>query len=319
MYRERQGGRVHHLPAGPETVRVGVIDAAAPPVLTIESGNEVVLSTWAHWGNQVTPQTKMSDFPRIRQQFPEALGPHSITGPINIEGALPGDILQVEILELVPANHGFNLVVAQPNGRGVLRHRFAEGTIRHFTLDRDAMTTQLGNVTIPLKPFLGIMGVAPAEEGPRSTVEPGEFGGNMDLSMLVAGTSIEFPVFQHGAGFYCGDAHAAQGDGEVNQTAIETGMDHVRLRFTLKREQPLRSPRATCGNNLVSTGFGKTLEEAARNAVDDMVNWLITRGLSPDDAYSLCSIAGDVRITQMVNNIVGVHVVITDPLQQPEA
>lgn len=304
-------GRVHHLPAGPDTVRVGVIDAATAPVLTVDSGDEVAMSTWGHWGNRVTPETVIEDFPRIREEFPDALGPHSITGPIHVRGARPGDALVVDILELVPAAHGFNLVVAHPRGRGVLRDRFLSGMIRHFDLDRESMTTTLGaNVTVPLKPFLGIMGVAPAEDGPRSTVEPGPFGGNMDLSALLVGARLRLPVFRDGAGFYCGDGHAVQGDGEVNQTAIETGMDHVRLRFTVERDARLRTPRAETADHFISTGFGDTLEAAAHDAVDDMVNWLISEGLSADEAYSLCSIAADVRVTQMVNNVVGVHVVI---------
>lgn len=299
------------LLAGPETVRVGVIDAATPAVLTVQPGDVVVLSTWGHWGNQVTPRTKMSDFPRLRQSFPGALGPHSITGPIHIRGARPGDALVVDILELVPAAHGFNLVVPQPNGRGVLRDRFARGKIRHFALDTSSMTTKLNDsVTVPLKPFLGIMGVAPAEDGPRSSVEPGSFGGNMDLSELVVGTTLKLPVFREGAGFYCGDGHAAQGDGEVNQTAIETAMECVRLRFSVEPGLNLRTPRVESATHLISTGFGQTLEEAARDAVGDLVDWLVAKGLSADEAYSLCSIAADVRVTQMVNRVVGVHAVI---------
>lgn len=303
---------VHHLSAGPEAVRVGVIDPTAPPVLNIASGDEVVLSTWGHWGNQVTPDIGMSDFPRLRSMFPEALGPHSITGPIFVDGAEPGDGLSIEVLELVPAAHGFNLVVAQPRGRGVLRERFPEGSIRHFVLDRTSMTTTLagGRVTLPLRPFLGIMGVAPAEDGPRSTVEPGPFGGNIDLSELVVGSTLLLPVFRAGAGFYCGDAHALQGDGEVNQTAIETGMDHARLRLSLVKGAQLRTPRAVTPAHLISLGFGETLEEAARDAVDDLVNWLFENGLDPVDAYALCSLAADVRVTQMVNGIVGVHAMI---------
>ncbi|MET8574050.1 acetamidase/formamidase family protein [Streptomyces sp. NPDC005012] len=312
------GGRVHDLPAGPGTVRVGVIDPGAPPVLSIDPGDEVTLSTWGHWGNRVTPDTVMEDFPALRAAFPDALGPHSITGPIQVRGARPGDALVVDVLALTPAAHGFNLVVAEPRGRGVLRDRFPEGTIRHFALDRATMTTTLGGkVRVPLKPFLGIMGVAPAEDGPRSTVEPGCFGGNMDLSALVVGARLKLPVFREGAGFYCGDGHAVQGDGEVNQTAVETGMDHVRLRFTLERGARLRTPRAETETHFVSTGFGKNLEDAAHDAVDDLVNWLTEEGLSPDEAYSLCSIAADVRVTQMVNHVVGVHAVIEKLTRRP--
>ncbi|MGW6273790.1 acetamidase/formamidase family protein [Streptomyces sp. NPDC055060] len=305
------GGRTHDLPAGPDTVRVGVIDPAAPPVLTVDPGDEVTLSTWGHWGNRVTPDTVMEDFPVLRAAFPDALGPHSLTGPIHVRGARPGDTLVVDVLALTPAAHGFNLVVARPRGRGVLRDRFPAGTIRHFALDRDSMTTTLGGrVRVPLKPFLGIMGVAPAEAGPRSTVEPGPFGGNMDLSELVVGARLRLPVFRDGAGFYCGDGHAVQGDGEVNQTAVETGMDHVRLRFTVEQGVRLHTPRAETETHFISTGFGETLEDAAHDAVDDLVDWLVDEGLDPEEAYGLCSIAADVRVTQMVNNIVGVHAVI---------
>ncbi|WP_055468609.1 acetamidase/formamidase family protein [Streptomyces ardesiacus] len=312
------GRRVHQLPAGPDTVRVGVIDPAAPPVLTVDPGDEVALSTWGHWGDRVTPQTVMEDFPALRAAFPEALGPHSLTGPVHVRGARPGDALVVDVLALTPAAHGFNLVVAQPRGRGVLRDRFPAGAIRHFELDRGSMTTTLGGkVRVPLKPFLGIMGVAPAEDGVRSTVEPGPFGGNMDLSELVVGARLRLPVFRDGAGFYCGDGHAVQGDGEVNQTAIETGMDHVRLRFTVERGVRLRTPRVETGTHFVSTGFGTNLEDAAHDAVDDLVNWLVEEGLEPEEAYSLCSIAASVRVTQLVNGVVGVHAVVEKLTRRP--
>lgn len=305
------GRRVHELPAGPDTVRVGVIDPATPPVLTVDPGDEVALSTWGHWGNKVTRDTVMEDFPALRAAFPDALGPHSLTGPIHVRGARPGDTLVVDVLALTPAAHGFNLVVAQPRGRGVLRDRFPGGSIRHFELDRSSMTTTLGgDVRVPLKPFLGIMGVAPAEDGPRSTVEPGCFGGNMDLSELVVGARLRLPVFRDGAGFFCGDGHAVQGDGEVNQTAIETSMDHVRLRFTVERGERLCAPRAETETHFVSTGLGQNLEDAAHDAVDDLVNWLVEEGLDPEEAYSLCSIAANVRVTQMVNGTVGVHAVV---------
>lgn len=306
--RDSEGPRIHQLPANHHTVRVGVIDAAAPPVLSVRPGDEVNFSTWGHWGNRVTPETQMADFAEIKQHFPGALGPHSITGPVHIEGAEPGDALAVEILELVPVSHGFNLVVASPIGRGVLRDRFRDASIRHFELDRETMTTTVaGRLRVPLRPFLGIMGVAPAEDGPISSVEPGPFGGNMDLTELVVGTTLLLPVFRDGARFYCGDAHAVQGDGEVNQTAIETAMETARLRFSLVKGAGLSTPRAVTGTHRISMGFGATLEDAAQGAVADLVHWLEDEGLSPDDAYSLCSIAADVRVTQMVNGVVGVH------------
>lgn len=303
--------RVHQLPASESTVRVGVIDPHAAPVLTVRPGDEVVFSTWGHWGGHVTPQTRLEDFPAIRQKFPDALGPHSLTGPVRVEGALPGDALAVDMLDLVPASHGFNVVVASPRGTGVLRDRFASGRITHFALDRDTMTAELGGrVTVPLRPFLGILGVAPAEDGRRSTVQPGAFGGNIDLSELVVGSTLLLPVFREGAGFYCGDAHAAQGDGEVNQTAIETAMERAHLRLSLVKNANLTTPRALTTTHRISLGFGTTLDDAAHGAIADLVEWLASDGLSPDEAYTLCSIAADVRVTQMVNGIVGAHAML---------
>lgn len=317
MKGQELAGKIHKLPANDRTVTVGFIDPTADSVLCVDPGDEVVLSTWAHWGNRVTPETEITDFAAIKDGFPDALGPHSLTGPIHVRGAMPGDGLVVEILEVIPAAHGFNLVVENPRGRGVLRERFPQGMIRHFKLDRETMSTTLGPVRIPLKPFLGIMGVAPESDEVISTVEPGSFGGNMDLSALVAGTQLTLPVFREGAGFFCGDAHAVQGDGEVNQTAIETAAEHVRLRFSLCPGANLRSPRAETVTEFISTGFGYTLEKAAHDAVDDMVNWLVEEGLEETEAYSLCSVAADVRITQMVNGVVGAHAVMRKLTRQP--
>lgn len=307
---EVQQSKLHSLIGAHENAAVGIIDPLAAPVLTIESGDEVVLSTQGNWGGKVTPNIAFSDFAEIKALFPDALGPHSLTGPINVKGAEPGDSLVVEILELIPEPHGYNMIVPSPRGRGVLRDRFPEGRLTHFPLDRETMTTHLNDqVTIPLKPFLGVVGVAPPGSDVISTVEPGPFGGNIDLAELVAGTQIEFPVFHPGAGFYCGDGHAAQGDGEINQMAIETGMERARLRLTLKKETHLSSPRAESDSHWFTLGFGNGLEEAARQAVDSMVDFLADQyDLSPVDSYTLCSISADLRVTQMVNGVVGMHV-----------
>lgn len=313
------------LPATEDTVRVGVIDPTAAPVLTVADGDEVILETLGPWGGRVVDGTQISDFPQIKAHFPDALGPHSLTGPIRVSGTQPGDTLAVDVLGLRTITHGYNMVIAQPRGRGVLRDRFPEGHIRHFTLDPESGTTQLGHHTLPLRPFLGIMGVAPADDGVRSTVEPGTFGGNIDLAELVAGSTLYLPVFRPGAGFFCGDGHGMQGDGEVNQTAIETGMESAHLRFrTLTGEHPanrLRTPRAETPTHLISLGFGATLEKAARAAVDDMVTWLATdhtgagmpawsEPLTEQDAYTLCSLAASVRVTQAVNGVVGAHAML---------
>lgn len=302
---------VHQLPADHTTVKVGVIDAAHPPVLRIDPGDEVVMATWSHWGNRVEPGMPLDAVLALRADFP--VGPHSMTGPIEIRGAEPGDVLRVDVLELVPGPWGFNLALPAPLGRGVLADQFPHGALRHLALDRQSLTTELlPGVALPLTPFLGIMGVAPEADGPQSSVPPGPFGGNIDLRDLVVGASLHLPVFRPGAGFYAGDGHAAQGDGEVNQTAIETSMERVRLRFSLipaaTVPDVLRLPWAETDTHLVALGLDEDLDLAVRQAVEALVRQLTARfGVPADDAYALASLAADVEVTQAVNRVKGAH------------
>ncbi len=304
---------VHELAASAETVRVGVIDAAHPPVLTVDSGDEVVLQTWSHWAGAIRPGTTMAELLAIRGGYP--VGPHSMTGPIAVRGARPGDVLRVDVVELVPGEWGFNLALPAPLGRGVLADRFPDGALRHLRLDRTTMTTQLApGITVPLAPFLGIMGVAPPGDGEHSSVPPGPFGGNLDLRDLVVGSTLCLPVFRPGAGFYAGDAHAAQGDGEVNQTAIETSMERAVLRLTVEAAPASAAdgwpqlPWVETATHLVALGLDEDLDLAVRQAVDALVTQLMLRfGLAGDDAYALASLAADVEVTQAVNRVKGAH------------
>lgn len=302
---------IHRLPANPSTTRVGVIDAAIPPVLTVDSGDTVELSTLSLWGGEVTPATTFDELQRMRERHmgAGALGPHTLTGPIAVRGARPGDALRVDVLELVPGRHGFNTILPGELSRGALAERFPRGSIAHYELDVETMSTEAApDVRIPLAPFLGIMGVAPAEDGPRGTTEPGRFGGNIDLRELVAGTTLRLPVLRPGAGFFAGDAHACQGDGEVDQTALETTMERAVLRLTVEPGRAPRLPRAHTAEHVIALAFGERLEDAARDAVAEAVDVLVeARGLDPETAYRLCSLAVDLSITQMVNRVQGVH------------
>lgn len=301
----------HQLPANETTVRIGIIDAAHSPVLSIADGDDVTMQTWSHWGGQVVPGMELDSLLTLREEAP--LGPHSITGPIDVAGAEPGDVLRVDVLELLLGEWGFNLALPSPLGRGVLADQFPEGSLRHFRLDRDSMTTELlPGIPLPLDPFLGIMGVAPPDDGPHSSVPPGPFGGNMDLRDLVVGTSLFLPVFRTAAGFYAGDAHAAQGDGEVNQTAIETSMERAHLRFRVLKAADLpdllRLPWVETSTHLVAVGLNEDLDLAVRQAVESLVVQLTRRfSLDPYDAYALASLAADVEVTQAVNRVKGAH------------
>lgn len=299
----------HVLPASSETVRVGVIDQAHPPVLTVEPGDIVVLETWNHWADGVTPDTTLEDVIRFRNVDYPGRGPHSLTGPIEVQGARPAQVLQVDILELVTREHGFNLHLPGTYGMGLLPEDFPEGGIKHFHLDLESMTTEFApGIRIPLAPFLGVMGVAPENAGPHSSVPPGPFGGNIDLTDLVAGTSLYLPVFVDGARFYVGDAHACQGDGEVNLSAIETAMRRSCLRLSLLDGPPIPRPRAETPSHFITLAFDTDLDEAVRLAIRDMIDWLVGEyGLSRRDAYSLCSVGVDVGVTQIVNLTRGAH------------
>lgn len=299
----------HELPASRHTVVVGVIDKATPAVLTVESGDEVVFSTWNHWGHAIRDGMGIDDVVRLVTAVYPGRGPHSLTGPVHIRGATPGQVLRVDILELCVDSYGFNLALPQEFGRGLLPDHFPFGHIKHFHFDLDAMTVPFSpSISLNLRPFLGIMGVAPAEPGPHHSGPPGPFGGNLDLRDLVEGTTLFLPVWTQGANFYVGDAHARQGDGEVCLTALETSMRRARLRLTIVDEPPLERPRAETSRTVITMGLGHDLETASRQAVLDMIGFLErVHGLERADAYGLCSIAADLSVTQLVNGTKGVH------------
>lgn len=300
----------HLLKASPATVQGGIIDPRATPVQTIASGDTVVLDTWTMWDNAGGPSLDIAQALALRDRFrSEGRGPHTLTGPIAVEGALPGDTLKVEILRLDVADHGINIIFPGGHSRGLLADIFPDPELRHFPLDRRTMTTRFGDdITIPLRPFLGIMGVLPPGDSPRHSAIPGAFGGNIDCSDLVAGTVLYLPVFVAGAGFYAGDAHAVQGCGEVVQTALETAMTAAELRLSVLKGRTIKRPWAETPEHFITMGLDEDLREAARQAVLDMVDLLVdTRGMKASDAYALCSLQADLLVTQVVNGTNGIH------------
>ena len=234
-------------------------------------------------------------------------GGHILTGPIYIEGAEPGDVLEVKVLSIeLPIDYGYNGCagfVPENCDRSV--------PIRIVPLNREAMTAEfLPGVVVPLKPFFGSMGVAPAPAvGRVSSNPPSTFAGNMDNKELVAGSTLYIPVFARGALFAVGDGHVAQGDGEVDQTAIETSL-RGRLQLTVRKGEHLTWPRAETATDYISMGADPDLAVATRIAIQEMIDFLArTRGLTKHQAYQLVSVAGNVAITQLVDRpTMGVHV-----------
>jgi len=299
----------HHLPATADSVTVGILDQAQSPVLTIESGDAVTLETLNHWADAVTPETTLEDVVGLRSIKYEGRGPHSLTGPIEIKGARPGDVLRVDVERLVVREHGFNLSMPGVFDLGLLPDQFPKGWIKHFKHDLDSMTTEfLPGVTVPLAPFLGIMAVAPEKPGPHHTMAPGNFGGNLDIPDITEGATLYLPVWVDGAKFSTGDAHSKQGHGEVCLTAIETAMSEVVLNFSLLEQEGWTQPRVETDNAWITVGLDPDLDVAARLAVADMISLLGSEyQLSRKDAYALCSITVDLSVSQLVNGVKGIQ------------
>jgi acetamidase/formamidase len=274
---------------------------ALEPRLAISSGDTVHMSCLDASGGQVTPGATVEDFLAIdRNKI------HSLTGPIRIEGAEPGDVLEIQVLQVEHRGWGWTSVTP---GLGFLKERFREPYLFHWTLDRE-ISRSLGSAIVPLRPFCGVMGVAPAEDGEFRTRPPGPFGGNMDVRELCTGATLYLPVLNQGALFSAGDAHAAQGDGEVCINGIECPAD-VSLRFRVHRHQPLsgpliesaesRSPDAPADAWIVVESDTDAIQ-AARRATERMVDLLIARwSFTPIHAYLLCSVSMKLRLNQVVN------------------
>jgi acetamidase/formamidase len=305
----------------PETVHWGYFDASLVPVARVRSGATVAL-TAVSGGPAELPEDE-ERFPvsaahrAIIAALRPELGPHVLTGPIAVEDAEPGDVLEVRIDDVRLAQAwGYNF--HRPL-RGALPERFQSRRIRHIPIDTEARTaTCPWGTVLPLAPFFGTMGVAPPPAWGRvSSVEPRAFGGNIDVRDLVAGSRLFLPVFVAGALFSAGDGHACQGDGEANLTALETALGGT-FTLLLHKRRRLPRPRATTPETLITMAFDADLDDAATLALGDMIDALVaSAGLAEADAYALMSLAGDLRITQIVNGNKGVHAVLKRSLLPP--
>jgi acetamidase/formamidase len=308
-----QGGKIHILKATPQTVHTGFFDAAIPPVLKIDSGDRVNLSTMMLMDGQLRGGMTFGELLAKRQDYTDrGMGSHTLTGPIFIRGAEAGDVLEARIEKLVPAGWGVNYHYPARMNIGGLPEDFPEGQIKTLQLDVQKMeTTFAPGVVIPLRPFMGVMGVAPRPGEKRPAAVPDYFGGNMDNKELVAGTTLFLPVQVPGALFSTGDAHAVQGDGEVNVTAIETAMEEAVFQFVVRKDMKLDRPRAETPTHWITMGFHQDLDEAAKIALRDAIKFIsATKGMTLDDAYALSSLAVDLRVTQIVDGNKGIHAMI---------
>jgi acetamidase/formamidase len=315
--------QVQTLAATPGTVAWGYYSAHAKPALTVHSGDTVrvnALSTCGPPERLEQGGVAPADIPAsvrdlyAAKDIDKGPGGHILTGPIAIAEAAPGDVLEIRIQKIdidVPwACNGFGV------GRGFLPDDFPYGRMTIIPLDRERMVAKFGpGIEIPLHPFFGSMGDAPPESAGRyNSTAPWMHGGNMDNKELVAGTALYLPVHVQGALFEVGDGHAGQGNGEVDITALETMLTGT-FQFIVHKDMHLLWPRAETQSAYIAMGFQEDLNEATRMAVRNMIDFLVSeKHLTRDQAYQLISVAGDVDDTQLVDQKMGVHVMVPKAL-----
>jgi acetamidase/formamidase len=305
------------LMPSPQTVHIGHFSAAVKPVLTVESGDIVTIETAAAMEPEeidrsgVVPPSAVPDYLRaiygnVKDRGP---GPHVLTGPVAVKGAEPGDVLEVRILAIdLAVDYGYN---RQRPYTGALPEEFPGVFQRFIKIDRTAKKAEIApGVVIALDhPFFGTMGVAPAPSmGRISSGPPGIHTGNIDNKDVAAGTTLFMPVYASGALFSIGDAHAAQGQGEVDLTAIETGL-RGRFQFIVRKDLKLTWPRAETPTHWIVMGLNPNLEEAMKIAVRETIGFITQRfpKLSREEAYMIASVAVDYHVTQVVDGTKGIH------------
>jgi acetamidase/formamidase len=304
----------HHLAATPQTVRFGIFDASIPPALTIQSGDTVIVETVSGGATEM-PESGFVIPPALAAihaaKLPQ-LGPHIVTGPIAIAGAMPGDMLEVRIEKIeIGADWGWCGIFPL---LGTLPAEYPEKNISYVPVDRAANTAQLPwGPSLKLSPFFGVMGVAPAPVyGALSSKEPRSHGGNLDNRELTAGSTLFLPVFVPGANFSAGDGHGVQGDGEVCVNALEICLTGTFTFILHPARDPgaksLTHPRAETPTHFISMGMHEDLDQAMQIALREMIAFICSRtDLTAIEAYKTCSLAVDFHVTQTVNGEKGVH------------
>ncbi|HZR10623.1 MAG TPA: acetamidase/formamidase family protein [Myxococcales bacterium] len=319
-------GKHHVLKATPQNVQWGWLDPKEPPRLTIDSGDTVSIETMMHAMDQIQKGVSMEKIVELRKANPGG-GPHSLTGPIYVNGAEPGDVLEIRILKIVPKKVGtnFNLPGKEFPTIGALAKDFPEGHVQYFDIDPKAKTVRFKpGIEIPLRPFPGTLavGIDPDDPSPRkggakdpmapvSTLRPWKNGSNMDINEMTEGSTIFIPVFLKGGLIWTGDSHCAQGNGEVNLTALECSFEEIRLQPIVRKDLKLTWPRIETKTHYILVGFDEDLMKAFVNALNETVDFLATeKKLDRYEAYSLAAMVADCRVSQVVDVRKGVHCMI---------
>ncbi len=320
--------RRHTLAATRETVQWGWLDPREPPKLVVDTGDTVAVETMMHAHDRIQPGVTMDEIIALRKANPGG-GPHSVTGPIYVRGAEPGDGMEIRILQIDPKPVGvnFNLPGREFPTIGALPQEFPEGFARFFRLDLEKRQTEFKpGIVLDLQPFPGTLavGIDPADPSPRkggstdpmapvSTLRPWKNGSNMDVNELQEGATLFVPVFLPGGLVWVGDAHCRQGNGEVNLTALECAYRQIVMQLIVRKDLKLEWPRIETKTHWIMLGFDEDLNRAMANAVRETVDFLTRQTLVPLDryeAYSLISMVADCRVSQVVDIRKGVHCMI---------
>ena len=323
-----QTGKHHNLAATLETTQWGWLDPGEPPKLTVNSGDTVSIETMMHAHNKVQQGITMDEIVALRKANPGG-GPHSVTGPIYVNGAEPGDVMEIRILKIVPKTFGinFNLPGKDFPTIGALAPEMPDGFVKFFYLDVAKKQAEFKpGIMIDLQPFPGTLavGIDPNDPSPRkagskepmapvSTLRPWKNGSNMDLNELQAGSTLYVPVFLKGGLIWTGDSHCRQGNGEVNLTSLECSYREILIQPIVRKDMKLEWPRAENKTHWITMGFDEDLNKAMVNATREAVDFLAGQKMVPltrYEAYSIVSMVGDCRVTQVVDIRKGVHCMI---------
>ena len=297
-------GKVHLLPATMETTQVGWYDNAQKPVLTVKPGDTVVMETMMHFHDALVPGASFEAMAKIRTANP-GRGAHTLSGPIYVDGAEPGDVLKVRINKIVPRSYGVNM--NYPGFAGQFPKLFPEGRMRFVYIDAESKVIEfLPGVYVPLRPFPGVLGVARAEPGRYSTTPPGRYGGNLDIRELIAGTTLYVPVFVKGALLWTSDSHAAQGNGEVNLTGIETAFREFNITVDVVKGQTYEWPRIETPTHWLTLGYDEDLNKALDILKAETTKFIVEqRRIAPAEAQRIMLQGWDCRISEVVDIVKG--------------
>ena len=298
------------LPATPATSQWGVFDNAQPPVLTIHSGDTVAIETMAAAYNQVVPGTTIDQVIQMNTAV-TGRGPHTVTGPIYVTEAEPGDTLRIHINKIVPRSYASNDTTPD---KGLFPEEFGNKHpyVKYYYLDLNKMQMQFApSIMVPIAPFPGIVAVAPAQPGKFDSGPPGPFGGNMDLRVLTEGSTLYLPVFVKGALLWTGDSHAGQGNGEIDLTAIETAFSEFNVTIDVIKHQSLTWPRAETKTDWIAVGYDKDLNKAFDILKNETIKLIMEqRHVDHMTAEKIMLDTWNCPIAEVVNGVQGVYCMI---------